>query len=74
VHGPLDFALTGILAAITAPLAAAGIPAFAVSAARFHPSWDEMKGMERGPAPIPGAGPFSICNLLQMISLKLLRA
>jgi hypothetical protein len=31
VEGPLDFALTGILAAITAPLAEAGIPLFAVS-------------------------------------------
>ncbi len=31
VQGPLAFALTGILAAITAPLAAAGIPVFAVS-------------------------------------------
>ena len=30
VEGPLDFGLTGILAAITAPLAAAGIPVFAV--------------------------------------------
>lgn len=30
VKGPLDFGLTGILAAITAPLAAAGIPVFAV--------------------------------------------
>ncbi|HEU4883847.1 MAG TPA: ACT domain-containing protein [Longimicrobium sp.] len=31
VDGPLDFALTGILAALTALLAAAGIPLFAVS-------------------------------------------
>jgi hypothetical protein len=30
VEGPLDFGLTGILAALTAPLAAAGIPVFAV--------------------------------------------
>ena len=30
VAGPLDFGLTGILAALTAPLAAAGIPVFAV--------------------------------------------
>jgi uncharacterized protein len=30
VQGPLDFGLTGILAALTAPLAAAGIPVFAV--------------------------------------------
>lgn len=30
VEGPLDFGLTGILAAITAPLAAGGIPVFAV--------------------------------------------
>lgn len=31
VAGPLDFALTGILAALAAPLAAAGIALFAVS-------------------------------------------
>jgi uncharacterized protein len=31
VDGPLDFALTGILAALTAPLAAAGIALFALS-------------------------------------------
>ncbi len=31
VEGPLDFALTGILARLTAPLAAAGIPVFAMS-------------------------------------------
>lgn len=31
VEGPLDFALTGILARLTAPLAEAGIPVFAVS-------------------------------------------
>jgi uncharacterized protein len=31
VQGPLDFALTGILSALTAPLAAAGIALFAVS-------------------------------------------
>lgn len=31
IEGTLDFSLTGILAAIAAPLAAAGIPIFAVS-------------------------------------------
>lgn len=31
VQGPLDFSLTGILAALTAPLAEAGIPLFALS-------------------------------------------
>ena len=31
VTGPLDFALTGILARLTAPLADAGIPIFAIS-------------------------------------------
>lgn len=31
VQGPLDFSLTGILAALTAPLAEAGIPIFALS-------------------------------------------
>ncbi|MEM7171662.1 MAG: ACT domain-containing protein [Pseudomonadota bacterium] len=31
VEGPLDFALTGIMAKLTAPLAAAGISIFAIS-------------------------------------------
>lgn len=31
VRGPLDFALTGILAALAVPLAAAGVPIFALS-------------------------------------------
>lgn len=31
VEGPLDFGLTGVLASLTAPLAAAGIPVFAIS-------------------------------------------
>jgi hypothetical protein len=31
VQGPLDFELTGILAALTQPLAAAGVPVFAIS-------------------------------------------
>jgi uncharacterized protein len=31
VRGPLDFALAGVLAALAAPLAAAGIPVFVVS-------------------------------------------
>ncbi|HET9450163.1 MAG TPA: ACT domain-containing protein [Aggregicoccus sp.] len=31
VEGPLDFALTGILASLTAPLAKDGIPVFALS-------------------------------------------
>lgn len=31
VEGPLDFALTGIMAALTQPLAAAGVPMFAIS-------------------------------------------
>ncbi len=31
VAGPLDFSLTGILAALTAPLAEAGVPIFALS-------------------------------------------
>lgn len=31
VHGPLDFALTGILAQLAVPLAEAGIPIFALS-------------------------------------------
>ncbi|OQR99774.1 serine/threonine-protein phosphatase 2A regulatory subunit B' [Thraustotheca clavata] len=31
VEGPLDFALTGILSALTQPLAVAGIPVFAIS-------------------------------------------
>jgi uncharacterized protein len=31
VQGPLDFALTGILAGLLAPLAAAGVPVFTIS-------------------------------------------
>jgi len=31
VHGPLDFSLTGVLAELTAPLAAARVPVFALS-------------------------------------------
>lgn len=31
VDGPLDFGLTGVLATLAAPLAAAGVPIFAVS-------------------------------------------
>jgi uncharacterized protein len=31
VDGPLDFGLTGILASLATPLAAAGIPIFAIS-------------------------------------------
>lgn len=31
VRGPLDFSLTGVLAALSAPLAEAGIPIFALS-------------------------------------------
>jgi hypothetical protein len=31
VEGPLDFGLTGVLAGLTAPLAAAGVPVFAIS-------------------------------------------
>ncbi|MCW2569623.1 MAG: hypothetical protein JWN54_3720 [Mycobacterium sp.] len=31
VDGPLDFALTGVLASLTAALAAVGVPVFAVS-------------------------------------------
>ncbi|MBV9257352.1 MAG: ACT domain-containing protein [Ktedonobacteraceae bacterium] len=31
VHGPLDFSLTGILVALAAPLACAGISIFALS-------------------------------------------
>jgi hypothetical protein len=31
VQGPLDFSLTGVLASLTAPLAAHGIPIFAIS-------------------------------------------
>ena len=31
VRGPLDFALTGIVSGLTAPLAAAGVPVFVIS-------------------------------------------
>lgn len=37
VDGPIDFALTGVLASLTAPLARSGVPVFAVST--FDTDW-----------------------------------
>ncbi len=61
VEGPLDFALTGIVARITTPLAAAGIPVFVTStfdtdyilvreldASRAEASW-RAAGVDIGP-------------------------
>ena len=42
VDGPLDFALTGVLASLAAPLAEAGVPIFVVST--FDTDWLLVKG------------------------------
>jgi hypothetical protein len=44
VEGPLDFGLTGVMAALTAPLAAAGIPVFAIST--FDTDWLLARGQD----------------------------
>lgn len=56
VQGPLDFALTGILTAITAPLAAAGIPVFALST--YDTDYVLVKGemLSRAVETLRGAG------------------
>ena len=56
VAGPLDFALTGILAALTAPLAAAGIPLFAVSTYDTDYLMVKAENLERAVAALRGAG------------------
>ena len=45
VEGPLELTMTGVLASITAPLAGAGIPVFAVSS--FDTDYILIKGKDR---------------------------
>lgn len=56
VRGPLDFALTGILAALTAPLAAAGIPVFAVSTYDTDYLLVKAETLDRAAEALRGAG------------------
>ena len=56
VAGPMDLALTGVLAALSAPLAAAGVPLFAI--ATFDTDWLLVPGdrLEEAVAALRGAG------------------
>ncbi|HYR08029.1 MAG TPA: ACT domain-containing protein [Longimicrobium sp.] len=56
VDGPLDFALTGILAALTVPLAAAGIPLFAVSTFDTDYLLVKAESLDRAIEVLRGAG------------------
>jgi uncharacterized protein len=56
VQGPLDFALTGILAALTAPLAAAGIAVFAVSTYDTDYLLLKAENLHRAAEALRGAG------------------
>ena len=56
VRGPLDFALTGILAALTAPLAAAGVPVFAVSTFDTDYLLVKTESLDRATEVLRGAG------------------
>ena len=56
VQGPLDFALTGILAALTAPLAAAGIALFAVSTFDTDYLLVKAENLDRAVHALRGAG------------------
>jgi uncharacterized protein len=56
VEGPLDFALTGLLAALTAPLAAAGIPVFAVCTYDTDYVMVKADHLERAVEALRGAG------------------
>jgi hypothetical protein len=56
VEGPLDFALTGILAALTAPLAAAGITLFAVSTYDTDYLLVKAENLDRAVEVLRGAG------------------
>lgn len=56
VDGPLDFALTGILAALTAPLAAAGIALFAVSTYDTDYLLVKAENLDRATEALRGAG------------------
>ena len=67
MEGPLDFALTGILARLTAPLAAAGVPVFALSTfdtdyllvreADVEAAVEALEGAGFGVAGLNGASP-----------------
>jgi uncharacterized protein len=56
VLGPLDFSLTGILAALAAPLAAAGIPVFVVSTFDTDYLMVKAENLDRAGATLSGAG------------------
>jgi hypothetical protein len=56
VDGPLDFALTGILAGIAAPLAAARVPIFAVSTFDTDYVLVRHDDLERAVSALEGAG------------------
>jgi hypothetical protein len=56
VAGPLDFALTGILAALTAPLAAARIPLFALSTFDTDYLLVKAADLDRAAEALRGAG------------------
>jgi len=62
VAGPLDFSLTGILASLAAPLAAAGIPMFAVSTYNTDYIMVKTKDVSRAVAMLLQAG-YSFHNL-----------
>lgn len=56
VEGPLDFALTGILASLAAPLAAAGIALFAVSTYDTDYLLVKAENLDRAAGVLRGAG------------------
>lgn len=56
VAGPLDFSLTGILAALRASLAAAGIPLFAISTYDTDYLMVKAENVDRAVAALRGAG------------------
>jgi hypothetical protein len=56
VQGPLEFELTGILAGISAPLAAAGVPIFAVSTFDTDYVLVHSAHLERAVEALKGAG------------------
>lgn len=56
VRGPLDFALTGILAALAAPLADAGVPIFALSTFDTDVLLVRAEDLERADAALTAAG------------------
>ena len=56
VSGPLAFELTGVLAGISAPLAAAGVPIFVVSTFDTDYVLVQSAHLERAVAALEGAG------------------